>query len=79
MASAFPLEFKVGDELDCTMALIDDDPLPLKTEIVFSEFIKETKAQIYGLKFNDLDSEATSILQTSMVRVDRIIRGKNIE
>ncbi len=79
VASAFPLEFKIGDELDCTMVLLDADPLVLKTEIVFAEFIKETKAQIYGLKFQDLDSESTSALQTSMVRVDRIIRGKSLE
>ncbi len=79
ITNAFPLEFKIGDKLSCSVGLLDAEPLMLKTEIVFAEFIQETKAQIYGLKFTDLDSETTSALQNSMVRVDRIIRGKSLE
>ena len=60
------------------MGLLDFDQLTLKSEIVFSEYINENKTQIYGLKFTDLDSETTSVLQTTLVRVDRIIRGKNL-
>ncbi len=76
--STFPLGYKIGDDITCLMGLLDFDQLTLKSEIVFSEYINENKTQIYGLKFTDLDSETTSVLQTTLVRVDRIIRGKNL-
>lgn len=79
IASAFPIEFKVGDEIDCTIVLLDAEPLNLRTEVVFAEFIKDAQSQIYGLKFQELDSETTSDLQNSMVRVDRIIRRKSLD
>ncbi len=71
-------ELELVEETDITVSyqFNSEESQTNECTIVFSKFNAEAKLQTLGLKFNNLDSNATSHLHQMLIQIDRSIRTR---
>lgn len=73
----FKLELDVNMEIEMQMKVLEFEENKLFAIIKFTDFIENAKTLILGLQFVDLNSDQTTLMRTTLLQIDRILRQKS--
>lgn len=73
----FKLELDVNMEIEMQMKVLEFEENKLYAVIKFTDFIENAKTLILGLQFVDLNSDQTTLMRTTLLQIDRILRQKS--
>lgn len=73
----FKLELEINSEIEMQMKIMDFEENKLFAVIKFTDFIENAKTLILGLQFVDLNSDQTTLMRTTLLQIDRILRQKS--
>ncbi len=73
----FKLDLTLNTEVELQIKVLDFEEKKLYAQIKFVDFIADAKTQILGLQFTELTSDQTTLMRTTLLQIDRILRQKS--
>jgi len=73
----FKLELEINTEIEMQLKVMGFEENKLYAIIKFTDFIENAKTLILGLQFVDLNSDQTTLMRTTLLQIDRILRQKS--
>ena len=70
-------DFKLNDIIHVSLSLYDFQEKNIECVVRFVDYKEHSQTVLMGVQFLELDSDQSSILQTTLVRIDRFLRGKD--
>jgi c-di-GMP-binding flagellar brake protein YcgR len=73
----FKLELEINSEIEMQLKIMDFEENKLYALIKFTDFIENAKTLTLGLQFVDLNSDQITLMRTTLLQIDRILRQKS--
>lgn len=70
-------DFKLNDIIHVSISIYDFQEKNIESIVRFVEFKEHSQTVLMGVQFLELDSDQNSILQATLIKIDRFLRGKD--
>jgi c-di-GMP-binding flagellar brake protein YcgR len=70
-------DFKLNDIIHVSISLYDFQEKNIESMVRFVDYKEHSQTVLMGIQFLELDSDQSSLLQSTLVRIDRFLRGKD--
>ena len=70
-------DFKLNDILHISISIYEFQEKNIESLVRFVEYKEHSQTVLMGIQFLELDSEQSSELQKTLIRIDRFLRGKD--
>lgn len=70
-------DFKLNDIIHVSISIYDFQEKNIESVVRFVDYKEHSQTVLMGVQFLELDSDQSSLLQTTLVRIDRFLRGKD--
>lgn len=70
-------DFKLNDIIQVSISLYDFQEKNIESIVRFVDYKEHSQTVMMGIQFLELDSDQSSTLQATLVRIDRFLRGKD--
>ena len=70
-------DFKLNDIIHISISLYEFQEKNIESVVRFVDYKEHSQTVLMGVQFLELDSDQSSVLQSTLVRIDRFLRGKD--
>lgn len=70
-------DFKLNDIIHISISLYEFQEKNIESIVRFVDYKEHSQTVLMGIQFLELDSDQSSILQGTLIRIDRALRGKD--